>query len=513
MIVFESFPSPERHIDRLYVIGRLFELRCEAPEKSRVLEIGCSNAGQLLANAMTYPTASFFGIDTSQDALKAARERYEKLGWQNVTLLGCGFAEYEEKEPFDYIICHGLFSWIPKSESEKLLEKISKLLKPEGIAYLSFNVEAGWATRRRVRDWLLQELEEQEIRRDDFSSLRRVLEAQMSKLASKADEEFQSEREEIQNCLKQSDGFLYHELLSDDAYALSVRAFNEMASDCSLKVLADAQPKRMPCFDPAASEYDGLAHGERLKLLDDIDRQTKLSFRGMLLSGKNARPSSFAQNHVLDSLFVSSPVIPFENMPDIKGDLPEVFCGPSGEKEKLISPFLKAALVYLRGTWPEPVPFEECFVSACSLSSLSETEERRKELRLFLLEMFFKNLVFISSSTLSIERNAGPKPLASRLARLQAGSQSWVTNLYSEYVITNPLEQFLLSRLDGDHSSDSLTEEVVRALQSGELSAQVEGEEVSDEAFREISAEGLRLALNHLRERALLVSQERSHEC
>ena len=87
MIIFESFPSPERHLDRLFVLSQLFSLQSVRPESSRVLEIGCSNAGQLFALAQSFPEAELFGIDNSEEAISEAIQRKEELAWLQPELM------------------------------------------------------------------------------------------------------------------------------------------------------------------------------------------------------------------------------------------------------------------------------------------------------------------------------------------------------------------------------------------------------------------------------------------
>ena len=56
---------------------------------------------------------------------------------------------------FDFIICHGVFSWIAEPLREALLRVISERLAPEGVAAISFNVLPGWRLLQIARDSLL----------------------------------------------------------------------------------------------------------------------------------------------------------------------------------------------------------------------------------------------------------------------------------------------------------------------------------------------------------------------
>jgi hypothetical protein len=50
-------------------------------------------------------------------------------------------------EPFDYIIAHGFFSWVPDEVKAALLDFCARHLAPSGIATISFNAEPGWRAR------------------------------------------------------------------------------------------------------------------------------------------------------------------------------------------------------------------------------------------------------------------------------------------------------------------------------------------------------------------------------
>src|SRR6266446_3210210 len=66
---------------KYYLLGRdrLIE-RLSPPAGSRVLEIGCGTARNLVVAARTYPDVHFFGIDISTEMLETARRTVERDG-------------------------------------------------------------------------------------------------------------------------------------------------------------------------------------------------------------------------------------------------------------------------------------------------------------------------------------------------------------------------------------------------------------------------------------------------
>ena len=43
-------------------------------------------------------------------------------------------------EPFDYILCHGVFSWVPVPVQQRVLQLCQRHLAANGIAYISYNL-------------------------------------------------------------------------------------------------------------------------------------------------------------------------------------------------------------------------------------------------------------------------------------------------------------------------------------------------------------------------------------
>src|SRR5262249_8695157 len=55
---------------------------------------------------------------------------------------------------FDYIVCHGVYSWVPGPVREKILDVCAGNLNPDGVAYVSYNTYPGWHARGIVREML-----------------------------------------------------------------------------------------------------------------------------------------------------------------------------------------------------------------------------------------------------------------------------------------------------------------------------------------------------------------------
>jgi SAM-dependent methyltransferase len=56
---------------------------------------------------------------------------------------------------FDFIIAHGMYSWVPENVQDAILSAFRRLLAPEGVAYVSHNVYPGWKAKETMRDAML----------------------------------------------------------------------------------------------------------------------------------------------------------------------------------------------------------------------------------------------------------------------------------------------------------------------------------------------------------------------
>jgi 2-polyprenyl-3-methyl-5-hydroxy-6-metoxy-1,4-benzoquinol methylase len=100
--------------------------------RARVLEIGCAAAGNLIPLAATHPLARTVGIDLSQVHIHQGRSRVRALGLDNVELMHGDVAHLDLAAvgQFDFIICHGVYSWVPDEMQDAILAACGQLLSP-----------------------------------------------------------------------------------------------------------------------------------------------------------------------------------------------------------------------------------------------------------------------------------------------------------------------------------------------------------------------------------------------
>ena len=130
------------------VAALLGGLHVKHPSGASILEIGCSSGHNLIPLAMRWPGARFVGIDFSDPAIRMARDLAGVAGVGNVEFHAVDLRDFKNTSgPFDFIIAHGFFSWVPDEVKAALLEFCENNLASSGIATISFNAESGWRAR------------------------------------------------------------------------------------------------------------------------------------------------------------------------------------------------------------------------------------------------------------------------------------------------------------------------------------------------------------------------------
>src|SRR4051812_34506698 len=151
---YSNFPYAQTHPDRLATVASLHGLEPPDPFHARVLEIGCGAGGNLLAMAAATPGMQAVGVDLAVAAIEEGRAIVAEVGLENVELHHADVRELTDGSlgTFDYVVAHGVYGWIPADARDALLATIKATLRPEGIAYVSYNTHPGGYFRRMLRD-------------------------------------------------------------------------------------------------------------------------------------------------------------------------------------------------------------------------------------------------------------------------------------------------------------------------------------------------------------------------
>ncbi len=113
-IPYGSHPIAVSHPDRLYNNAKFLNLSPTPPEEARILEIGCAGGGNLIPVAAQFPNSRCVGVELSKVQVDNARIAIDYCGLKNIEILQGSIVDLaSELGKFDYIICHGVYSWVP----------------------------------------------------------------------------------------------------------------------------------------------------------------------------------------------------------------------------------------------------------------------------------------------------------------------------------------------------------------------------------------------------------------
>ena len=153
---YKSMPFPYTTPATLEAYAALVGVSAPNPTTARVLELGATYGGNIISQALFNPDATFVGIELSQEQVEKGNEVIANAGLTNVSLIQSDIASIgSEIGTFDYIIAHGVYSWVDDGVKDALLRLIDEHLAEDGIAYISYNTYPGWHTMDEVRQLMM----------------------------------------------------------------------------------------------------------------------------------------------------------------------------------------------------------------------------------------------------------------------------------------------------------------------------------------------------------------------
>jgi len=141
-------PHFHKEIQPVWLAGLVRFLGTVAPDIAKpysYCELGCGMGINLLVAAATNPQGRFVGVDFNDKALAVARAAAQSIGLNNVHFVHADFAQFAQSNNlfFDFIACHGVWSWIAPNQQHAILQLVTKSLKPRGLLYLHYMCHPG----------------------------------------------------------------------------------------------------------------------------------------------------------------------------------------------------------------------------------------------------------------------------------------------------------------------------------------------------------------------------------
>jgi SAM-dependent methyltransferase len=122
------------------------------------LELGCGFGSSTIVNAGAFRQGEFHACDFNPAHFEGAMRQASALGISNIQFHETSFQHLLALDlpAFDFIVLHGVYSWIGAAARQAIRGVIGQTLKPGGLVYLSYNCLPGWSIEAPLRKLLLE---------------------------------------------------------------------------------------------------------------------------------------------------------------------------------------------------------------------------------------------------------------------------------------------------------------------------------------------------------------------
>ncbi|MGH9344644.1 MAG: methyltransferase regulatory domain-containing protein, partial [Terriglobia bacterium] len=432
-VLYPGFSFVHSHPDRLATQAILFGMAPAALESCRILELGCGDGANLIPVAFGLPGSHCLGVDLAARPIAIGQATIQALGLKNVTLRQLDMLEVtKDLGEFDYIVAHGIYSWVPPAVQDKVLAICSQNLAPHGVAYISYNAYPGGHIREMMRRMMLYHtrdiIDPIERVRNGLGLIQGLLESM--KEPDPTSLILKPEFERMRNIDPQA---LFHDDFAEFNKPVYFYEFMERASAHKLKYLAEADLAAMHVA------HASLLDGGEIDAAEDVveceqmlDFRILRNFRATLLCHEGVASARMPPLEHLQRLYVAAHVEPDSSGTGAQADKGVTFRKVDFKLKLKVTtnhPLTKAALFHLGARWPERVSFEEVQSAAFAQSGWTPAEGEVMPLETMLLKMHVGKIVDLHAHKTQAVAAVSDRPVASALARAMLRERSCAVNL------------------------------------------------------------------------------------
>jgi 2-polyprenyl-3-methyl-5-hydroxy-6-metoxy-1,4-benzoquinol methylase/methyltransferase-like protein len=451
-VPYLSYAIRQTHVSNLYLIGRLFGMHPPPAAGCKVLEIGGASGGNLIPMAAALPQSEFLCVDPARRQIEQGRRHAEELGLTNLRFEAGGVEDLGGKARFDYVICHGVFSWVPQPVQEAILRVLQTCLTPDGIAFVSYNALPGRHAYNALREVLLRHCGQERSPEGKARLAREMLGLVEKGAADPRSLWGPLLVAEMQRLRAVSDEFLLHEYLDEYSEAFYFSAFMAKARRYGLQYLGECDVHTMYVANPVECMPAAVVQSGDIEAMEQyIDFGLNRAFRQTLLCRDSVALERGLALDAVDGYYVQSSLLP---------ESPGLFRAPSGAGMSSSDPLVTEILATLARDAGLPVSAESAMAEVRSRLPGREPEAVRTAFRRTVLQAFLAGGMQLSSLPPAHVASVSTRPRASSVARHEAKYGSVVTNGRHEAVVLSELERRLVQVLDGENSQVELARHV-----------------------------------------------------
>jgi methyltransferase-like protein len=475
-VFYPTHSFPQTHPDRLATIATLLGMTPAPVQACRYLELGCGDANNLIPMAFYLPESRFVGVDLAGVPIAAGRKMAGELNLGNLQLHQMGIEEITEQfGPFDYIVAHGVYSWVPEEIRDKILEVCNKCLSENGVAYVSYNTFPGGHLRLMLREMMLfhvRDIEEPQQRIHQAQALLALL------AGSKEENDVYIDllKSEVAKTMKFDRSHLFHDDLADINEPVYFTQFIEHAAKHGLRFLGEAD-----YFELHPNSFAPSVVSTLNQLGDDVIRREQYSdfikcrrFRQTLLCREDIEVERSRQWERTKGLYAASSLRPTTAQPDLNSREVVEFRTENKSRISTDHPLLKNAFAFMGQRWPQAVHFNELLEVASSRESgyipINSDEDAPKVLAEALVESYAADVVQLRSYEMASVTEVSERPCVNLLVRKQLETGWVITNeLHLSIKLEDELGRALMKLMDGIRDRAALLRDLQLMADRGKL--------------------------------------------
>lgn len=471
-VPYASFPYAHTHPDQMAVLASLFRMEHPRPETARVLELGCAGGGNIIPLALRYPQAKFTGIDLSPKQIATANEMKKALGLENISFEAQDIMAFDLKKhkgAFDYIICHGVYSWVPEQVSNRILELCRECLSDNGFAFISYNTLPGWNAVRSIAEMMRFHSNRFKNPKEKILEARKLLNF-LSETAPEGSSLKTIIEEEKEHLAGANDSYLFHDHLENTNRQFYLHEFAADLKKHGLDYVGDSSIASMfvENLNPKAMAT--------LKVLNDAVLQEQ--YMDFVLNRRFRCSIVCKQGRTINRSMQADQILKFSLTAKMKPEVenpdftkPVRFLNRSGKGSFTSNNPLPGALFHeIVKSGTRRLPAEEAISRAARVTG-APAEKLRAALVENGLQLVLRGFLMLHYSSLDYAEKISTRPVAYKLARLQASKPrcTHVTNMLCQSVPIKGIAEKVIPLLDGTRTMDDIRELLVQEALGGKI--------------------------------------------
>jgi methyltransferase-like protein/2-polyprenyl-3-methyl-5-hydroxy-6-metoxy-1,4-benzoquinol methylase len=423
-VPYESYSHCLTHPDHLWMLGTLFNMTPPPFETARVLELGCGSGGNLIPYAINFPKAKLVGVDLSAEHIKEANDLKDKMGLKNLDFEQCDITKMSKQThgTFDYIICHGVFSWVPDFVRERILEICRDQLSPDGLALISYNTLPGWNFVRSLRDMMIYHTKNFTNPAEKITQARTLLQFLSENTVDGTGAYKAVLEQELQILNAANDSYIYHDHLEGENKQFYLHEFATMLDQHKLQYVGDVHLNMMNAKNLGEGAFNILKDiADPIRHEQYLDFVTNRRFRVSVVAHADNKIDRRVKADVIDKLYMTANMSP--NDPDADPTQEVVFTQKNAGQE-FRSDDIRARRFYLELCRQGAFPISASELIDIILEDTGEGEEAREAYKNIALEsvvrLALSGFVMLHAAPVEAVNYISDTPEVYPFARLEA---------------------------------------------------------------------------------------------